>query len=195
MKRASLLVMAALAGLSVVTTAAAAQEPDQEAMMAAYMKAATPGAEHEKLAATAGTYTTVSRWWQAPGAPPEEATGSAERSTLLDGRYVVEKYRGTMMGMPFEGMGVTGYDNVEQRYVTIWVDNMSTGIFMMLGQADESGNLVFRGEYKDPASGQTKTMRSVSSRTAGGETFEMYDVAADGSEFKVFEIVYTKATS
>jgi hypothetical protein len=195
MKRALLLATAALAGLSVVTTTAPAQEPDQEAMMAAYMKAATPGAEHEKLVATAGAYTTATRWWPAPGAPPEDATGSAERSTILGGRYVVEKYSGTMMGMPFEGMGITGYDNVEQKYVTIWVDNMSTGIFRMLGEADDNGNLVFTGEYKDPVSGETKTMRSVSSPAAGGEKFEMYEVAADGSEFKVFEIVYTKATS
>ena len=195
MKHALLLTTAALAGLSAVTTTAPAQEPDQEAIMAAYMKAATPGEEHQELAATAGTYTTVSRWWQAPGAPPEESTGSAERTAILGGRYVVEKMTGTMMGMPFEGMGITGYDNVEQKYVTIWVDNMSTGIFRMLGEADDSGNLVFRGEYTDPVTGETKTMRSVSSAAANGETFEMYEVAADGSEFKVFEIVYTKATS
>jgi hypothetical protein len=195
MKRTLLLTAAALAGLSVVTTTAPAQEPDEEAMMAAYMKAATPGAEHEKLAARAGTYTTTTRSWLAPGAPPEETTGSAERSAILGGRYVVEKYNSTMMGMPFEGMGITGYDNVEQKYVTIWVDNMSTGIFRMLGEADDNGNLVFTGEYKDPVSGETKTMRSVSSPAAGGEKFEMYEVAADGSEFKVFEIVYTKATS
>lgn len=195
MKRPLLFPAAALAWLSVVTTTAPAQEPDHEAMMAAYMKAATPGAEHEKLASMTGTYTTTSRWWQAPDTAPQEATGSAERSMILGGRYLVEKYSGTMMNMPFEGMGIFGYDNVEQQYVSTWVDNMGTGIFSMSGNTDARGNLVLKGQYKDPVSGATKTMRSVSTRTASGEKFEMYDVAADGTEFKAFEIIYTRTTS
>ncbi len=32
------------------------------------------------------------------------------------------------MGMPFEGMGIDGYDNLAKQYVSTWVDNMGTGI-------------------------------------------------------------------
>ena len=35
-----------------------------------------------------------------------------------------------MMGMPFEGIGRTGYDNVTGKYWSTWIDNMSTGCYL-----------------------------------------------------------------
>jgi len=38
------------------------------------------------------------------------------------------------MGMPFEGMGLDGYDNASKEYISIWIDNMGTGIMYMKGK-------------------------------------------------------------
>src|SRR5258705_11262078 len=90
--------------------------PEQKATMEAYQKAGTPGAPHKTLAASAGTYTTKTRSWEAPGGPAMEATGTATRTMTLDGRVLVEEFNSTMMGTPFVGHGMSGYDNVSGKY-------------------------------------------------------------------------------
>ena len=42
------------------------------------------------------------------------------------------------MGMSFEGMGVTGYDNLKGKYDTIWMDNMASGMMHGTGSFDET---------------------------------------------------------
>ena len=81
-----------------LATLAAAQEPpqmtpEQQAEMEAYMKAGTPGAPHQALAATAGSYDLKIKSWHEPGGPAMESTGTAIRSTGLDGRVLIEKLR------------------------------------------------------------------------------------------------------
>ena len=90
--------------------------PEQKAEMEAYMKAGTPGAPHQMLASTAGTYDLKIKSWHEPGAPAMEETGTATRKMMLGGRVLVEDVTSTMMGMPFTGHGMTGYDNVTGKY-------------------------------------------------------------------------------
>ena len=64
-------------------TLALAQEqpqmtPEQMAEMEAYIKAGTPGAPHEALASTIGTYELKIKSWHEPGGPPMEETGTVE---------------------------------------------------------------------------------------------------------------------
>src|SRR5687768_11721588 len=104
--------------------------PEQVAEMQAYEKAGTPGPQHAALAATAGTYDLKLRGWHEPGGPPMEESGTATRRMTLDGRVLVEEVSSTMMGMPFTGHGMMGYDNVTGKYWSTWNDNMSTGIMV-----------------------------------------------------------------
>src|SRR5512147_885868 len=78
---------------------------DQKAMMDAWMKAATPGEPHKKLEAMAGSWSVKSKMWAAPGAPPEEGDGTSENTMILGGRWLQQRFQGTAMGMPFEGVG------------------------------------------------------------------------------------------
>ena len=56
--------------------------PEQQAMMEAYMKAATPGEPHKMLASQAGTYDVKVKSWHEPGAPATEETGTATRMAV-----------------------------------------------------------------------------------------------------------------
>ncbi|MFQ5888616.1 MAG: DUF1579 domain-containing protein [Gemmatimonadota bacterium] len=173
---------------------AAAQEAEMptEAEMAAYMAAASPGAEHQKLAAWVGEFEVDTKFWITPGAEPMLSTGKAERKMILGGRYAVEHYEGMFFGQPFEGMGLTGYDNVEKKYVSAWVDNMGTGIQTMSGDYDDQGRLVLLGHYTDPVTGERKTMKAVSVESGDTEVVYMYDVAEDGTENQMMELTYRK---
>src|SRR5262245_29414547 len=182
-------------------TAAVAQEgskapamtPEQKAEMEAYMKAATPGAPHQMLAATAGNYDLKIKTWQAPGAPPMEESGTATRSMILGGRVLVEDVTGTMMGAPYTGKGMTGYDNVSGKYWSIWMDAMTTGLMVSEGTCDAQKACTFTGTWNDPVKkGPVKARMTTRWTSPTTELFEMYGPGKDGKEMKMMEITYTK---
>lgn len=172
---------------------AKAKEYTQEEEMAAWMAVATPGPEHARMAEDAGDWNVAVKAWMAPDAPPEESTGTAKIYMILDGRFQVMEHHGSMMGMPFEGMGVTGYDNFQKKYVGTWCDSMGTMIMTTEGTADASGKVVTsRSRFKDPL-GRDCTMRMVGTHVdADHMTFDMYGSTGGKPETKMMEMRYTR---
>jgi hypothetical protein len=167
--------------------------PQQQAEMEAYTRAGTPGAEHQALAATAGSYDIKVRSWMEPGAPPMEETGTATRAMALDGRVRVEQVSSSMMGTTFTGHGMLGYDNVTGKYWSTWNDSMSTGVMVSEGTCDASRACKFTGSWNDAVKKGPVTARMTSRWTSPTtEVFEMYGPGRDGKEMKMMEITYTK---
>ena len=163
---------------------------EQVAAMEAYQRAATPGAQHAKLAEGVGSYKLTFKMWEAPGAEPQVSEGTAERTMTLGGRVLEERVSSTMMGMAFEGIGRTGYDNVTGRHWSTWTDNMSTGLFVMYGTVRDDGTSTFEGDMADPVTGGTIRMRIESRSEGDKEIAEFYHPGPDGREMKGMEITY-----
>lgn len=168
-------------------------EFDMSEQMEVYRKLATPGKPHKMLAGMAGSWQTRTRAWMNPGDPPVESTGTSEQIMLLGGRYLQQDFHGDMMGTPFTGMGVTGFDNHRGKFVSTWMDSMSTGIFYFEGTADADERTITQAcRYDDPFKGPM-TMRTVT-RIVNDDTheFEMYGIDKSGNEEKMMEITYTR---
>ena len=185
----------------VIGTAALAQDatkapemtPEQKAEMEAYTKAGTPGAQHQRLAAAAGAYDVKVRSWHEPGGQAMEETGTATRTMALDGRVLVEDFNGKMMGSPFHGHGMTGYDNVSGKYWSTWNDSMSTGVMMSEGTCDAKMTCTFKGSWNDPIKkGPAKSRMTTRWTSPTTEVFEMYGPDRKGAEMKMMEITYTR---
>ncbi len=167
--------------------------PEQMAEMEAYMKAGAPGPEHAMLAGMAGTYDVAVKTWHDPSAPPEESKATATRTMDLDGRVLVERFEGSMMGTPFTGLGMTGFDNVSKEYWSTWMDSMSTGMMLAKGSCDEKHTCSFTGSWNDPIKKGPVAMRVHSRWTSPTtELFEMHGPGRDGKEMKMMEMTYTK---
>jgi hypothetical protein len=189
--RCAVVAMALLAGGAALAQDAAAPNADQQAIMEAYQRAATPGPQHAMLAAMAGEFTLTVKMFNEPGAEPEVSTGTSSRTMILGGRYLEETVRSSVAGQPFEGRGLTGYDNVTRTWWGAWIDTMSTTIMITNGEwDDEAGVGTFEGEYNDPVTGELQSSRSVIRRLPDGdELMEMYMTTAFG-EVKAMEIHY-----
>ena len=141
---------------------ALAQEYDETAIMAAYEKAMTPGEHHAKLALLEGNWAMTVTVWMQPGAEPTVSSATSTSKMVMGGRYMLDTVEGTAMGMPFTGMGWTGYDNVDQQYESTWIDNLGTGIYTYHGQWDDEVNgIVMHGSYADPVTGQKVESKTV----------------------------------
>lgn len=167
--------------------------PAQMAEMEAYMKAGAPGPEHKMLSGMVGTYDVAVKVWQDPSAPPDASKATATRTMDLDGRVLVERFEGSMMGSPFTGLGMTGFDNVSREYWSTWMDSMSTGMMMATGACDAKHTCSFTGSWNDALKKGPVTMRVQSRWTSPTtEIFEMYGPGKDGKEMKTMEMTYTK---
>jgi hypothetical protein len=193
-------ILAATVLVAVTATLAFADDPkpksaaQQQAEMDAMMKAATPGDAHKKLTPMAGSWTADVKMWMAPGAPPAAGGGTAENTWALDGRWLEQRFTGNFMGMPFTGVGYTGYDNIKKKYVGTWMDTMTTSMMISDGKADADGkSITFSSTMDDPMTGKTSPVKEkVTVVDADHHTLEMWGAGPDGKMFKMMEIAYTR---
>ncbi|HTM58176.1 MAG TPA: DUF1579 domain-containing protein [Candidatus Udaeobacter sp.] len=197
MKMRIALAVAALfiAAVAVAADAPPQMSPAQQAMMEKMMKAATPGAQHALLAKMAGEWNCTVKYQTDPSKPAQESQSTAVITTLMDGRYIQEVDAGQMSGMPFSGMGVSGFDNVSGKYVSTWIDNMGTGIMTSVGTADASGKVIsWNATMNDPVTGKPAKSRMVTTFIDDNHhTFEMFGVPPGAKkEMKVMTIDYAR---
>ncbi|MFA5072797.1 MAG: DUF1579 domain-containing protein [Nitrospirota bacterium] len=169
---------------------------DTQAMMEIYKKAGTPGEHHKMLSKLEGTWTTKTRGWMEPDQPPMESSGTCEQKMILDGHYVRQEYSGDMMGMPFSGVNIMGYNNHTKKYESIWIDSMSTAIFFFEGTGSADNRTITQTcSYDDPAKGPS-VWRSVSRiRDDNTMEFEMFITPQGGREEKMMEMTMTRKES
>lgn len=190
----------AAAALCLLAGAAQAAEvkqmsAEEKAMMEKYMKAATPGPAHRRMAKMAGRWKAKVTSWMSPGAPPTVSQGSVEYRPLLGGRYLEQKFKGDMAGQPFEGMGLEGYDNVTGERWGTWVDSMSTGTMLMKGKCSpEATTCTMSGEASDAVQGKAVTFTATTTvKDDDNFSFELSGPAPDGTVYKMMEMQYTRA--
>lgn len=167
---------------------------DSATAMQNWMAYATPGDVHKMLAGREGKWTTETQSWMAEGAPPQTSKGEAEFKMVMGGRYLQSMYKGDMMGMPFEGMGMTAYDNSKKKIIESWVDNMGTGLMVLEGTYDAATKTQeTKGKMVDPSNNSECMTRNVVTFTDDTHmTMEMYMTPQGGKEMKSMEIKYTK---
>jgi hypothetical protein len=171
-------------------------EMAEDPMMALIMKYGTPGPEHEQLQKMVGKWNAASTMWMAPGAEPITSTGTAEMTSVLGGRWIMQTYSGDMMGQPFKGLGYIGFDKYKGQYVSTWMDDMSTMTMISYGDPSADGKTVTYTGVCDDIWTDTKNKvykhiaHNVDDNTM---VFEMYDKTPEGTEFKMLEIKYTRA--
>jgi hypothetical protein len=171
------------------------QKPAMDpAMMDAMMKAGVPGDAHKKLDGMAGTWDTKITMWMLPGMDPMTSTGTSTNQWVMGGRYLEQRFKGDFMGMPFEGLGFTGYDNVKKQYWGSWMDNMSTSMMRSTGTASADGKTwEFDGVMSDPMTGKDCNVKEkVTVVDADHHIMEMWAPAPDGKMFKSMEIAYSR---
>jgi hypothetical protein len=169
---------------------------DSATMMKAMMAYGTPGDMQKMMASWNGTWNGDMTMWESEGAAPQKMVGTAVNSMVLGGRYQSSKHTGNMMGMPFEGMSLMGYDNALKKFVSSWVDNWGTGIMMMSGPWDAATKtLTLTGSMPDICRpGKECSMREVFTIIDDNtQHMEMYGPdPKTGKEFKTLEIKMTR---
>ncbi len=167
---------------------------EHEEMMRKMEAAGTPGPAHKVLNALVGNWKAEVKCWMDPGGAPQVSQGEANASWKFNGRFLEEDFRGDMMGKPFTGRTLLGFDNTKQTYNSVWVCDTQTSIFTSEGKAD-SGNktITLEGKSNCPATGRKDIPMKTVLRLVSPEkhVLEMFD-GSRGENAKTMEITYTR---
>jgi Protein of unknown function (DUF1579) len=163
--------------------------------MQACMAAATPGEMQKHLTDEVGVWNgKVTNFM--PGSEPLNSECVSTVTSLMDGRFIKCEIKGEMPGMgPFNGLGIYGFDNVSKKFVSMWIDNMGTGIMNGTGDLSADGKtMTWACSANCPLTKKAMAIREIDTMT-GPNTKRMEMFGPDpktGKEMKTLTIEFTK---
>ncbi len=154
-------------------------------------KAEQSSKPHEQLKRLVGNWTTEMTSFFPNPEEPTVTKGKANFRMILGGKFVEQRFAGEVDGQKYQGIGVSGYDTGQGKYVGTWKDSLNTGIMHTEGTYDvKTHSMTENGEMSTPA-GKMKTRHVTKYVNANNFLFTMYMVTPEG-EMKVMEINYTR---
>lgn len=170
------------------------QGPPPEAiqkMLEASKKWTAPSASHATLKRFVGKWDIVET---INGMPAGKQT--AEWKLVLGDRFVQETVTGKLFGMPYEALGMIGYDNFKHAFVWSWFDSFNTYKLDAQGLLDQSGQtLIFYGHLDEYLTGEVaKPVKYIYRfQDADHFTVEIHDLAIGETNTEVVHFTYTRA--
>ena len=171
MKMLSLFYAAALAALLIVPTGRAQEAPK-------------PGPEHDVLKKMEG------KWDLTMKAGGADNKGSVSWKMELGGMWLTGNLESEMFGTKFTGKSLDTYDTAKKKYISVWVDSMSTSPMLMEGTYDkEKKTMTMAGD--GPGMDGKPTKHKTVSEMKDDDTVHFSMYMGDGKE-PAFTIVYKR---
>lgn len=148
-----------------------------------------PGPQHKKLAELEGT------WNLSIKSDGGDSKGKSTYKLECGGFWLTSDFQADMGGMKFQGKGMDGYDSAKKKYVSVWVDSLSTAPMFFEGDFDAKGEkLNMTCKSTVPGSTTPAVWRSVTTIIDKDKhTFEMYLKPEGGAEQKMMTVEYVRA--
>jgi len=130
---------------------------------------------------------------QAPGQAPDVSTGTSTSRLIGGGLWLVTDFEGAMMGAPFIGHEVKGYDSHAKQYILNWVDTFSTAMFTGGMQFDaRTHTLEGMIQGHDEAGMDMKWRATDVWKDDDTHVYAMHMKAPDGTETEMLTITYKR---
>jgi hypothetical protein len=175
-----------------VASAGETQDParaEAPANVQAIADAGTPGPHHRHLETFIGEWSGTFTIRMGPDAEPLVSRGTVKREWILGGRFVSEVVTAETPAGPFEGRGYIGFNNLDGRFETVWMDNMSTSIMTETGTYHPEEKVMHtRGTQRDPVTGRLiNSWAKIDLSDPDRHVMTGYATDADGRTYKAME--------
>ena len=187
--RMSLAVACFALRVMLIPVTAAAQRPQESRP-----DLGAPGEEHRRLDVLTGTWNVAVSF---PVAPGRNAQGNAtcEARWDLDGRFVRQEYQSTFGGKQLTIVRYVGFDRQKARFVEIQFESTHTDVMYNEGvYSPDTGTITTTGRHVDAATGQSVTVRSVTTFVdQDAFTVQLFYADAEGRVAKTITLTHTRS--
>ncbi len=150
-----------------------------------------PGPEHDVLKKDVGTWDATVEMTDPTG---QKTTAKGTETVSMIGFWQIARFKGQMMGQPFEGLGSTTYDPTKKKYVGTWIDSMTPGYATMEADLAADGKtMTGTMEGPDMSGKMVKERTTTEWRPDGSRVFTMYGPGdAAGKQAPTMTITYRR---
>ena len=164
--------------------------------MSGKLEASKNNGPHRQLARLEGTWQGTAKTWFEPGKLADESPVTATMKLILDGRFILHEYKGSMQGKPLEGMAIYGYHLDLQKFQVAWIDSFHNGSAIMFSEGRKgTDELNVSGSYAyvTPEAEQYWGWRTqIDINDDDTVTITAYNVSPTEEEAKATEVVLTR---
>lgn len=149
---------------------------------------------HYRLGLLVGQWEGTTKTWFEPGVLADESPMQGTMKAVLDGRFIMHEYQGSLHGKPFEGIAIIGYSMSNEQFECAWIDSFHMGTSIMFSEGNATDKLfsVF-GSYGGKELEQKWGWRTeIEMQENNRLMITAYNISPDGEEAKATETVYNR---
>jgi len=134
----------------------------------------------------------VGQWTCEIGGPGgEKSSGTSRYRMELNGMHLSQELTADLGGFSFQGRGSTSYCPFRKKYVSMWIDSMSSSPTTMLGSMSEDGKQLTEEGQGPGMSGLADYKSTTQWQDNDTFVFTLY-VVADGNQQELMSITYRR---